>query len=337
MTGAMRARRPTIRDVAEVAGVSYGTVSRVLNGGKWVSEDARVAVEAAIAKTGYTTNHHARSLATGRSNSAAFLLTEPHHLLFEDPTYSRLLRHAAQALAERGQTLVLLAAGTEDEKRNVLRYVEGGHVDGVLLISSRENDPFVAGLVSAGVPTVCAGLPLGADASVPSVSVDEYASARAITRYLRQRGHERIAHIAGPQNSPGGRFRLDGFRDELGEAFDPSLVAVGDFGRPSGAAAMGEILQAGPVDAVFAASDSMAVGAIERMRREGIAVPGDVAVAGFDDSGLAADAEPSLTTVRQPWADISTAMVSMLLDIIRGGKGETLVLPTEIVVRESAP
>ncbi|NEC93457.1 LacI family DNA-binding transcriptional regulator, partial [Streptomyces sp. SID12501] len=125
-------RRPTIRDVAAAAGVSRGTVSRVINGGHWVSPEAREAVERAIAETGYRANQHARSLVTGRSNSLAFLLTEPHHLLFADPTFSILLRGAAEALSERGMTLILLVAGTPDERENVAQYVGAGHVDGVL-------------------------------------------------------------------------------------------------------------------------------------------------------------------------------------------------------------
>jgi DNA-binding LacI/PurR family transcriptional regulator len=329
-----RPRKPTIRDVAVVAGVSYGTVSRVLNGGKWVSGEAREAVEAAIRETGYTANHHARSLATGRSNSVAFLLTEPHHLLFEDPTYSLLLRYSAQALTARGQTLVLLAAGTE--KQGILRYVEGGHVDGVMLVSSHESDPFVSSLLGAGVPTVCVGLPLGSGLDIPSVSVDEYGSAREMTRYLLAHGHTRIAHIAGPQDTPGGRFRLEGFRDEMGSLFDESLVVAGDFSRASGGDAIAR-LAPGTFHAVFAASDSMAVGAIQRLQRSGVRVPEDVAVAGFDDSGLAADFEPSLTTMRQPWERISEEMVAMLLGVIAGEAGRTLTLPTELVVRDSAP
>ncbi|WP_029149788.1 LacI family DNA-binding transcriptional regulator [Microbacterium indicum] len=336
MTGEVRARKPTIRDVAAIAGVSYGTVSRVLNGGRWVSDDARRAVEAAIAQSGYTANHHARSLATGRSESVAFLLTEPHHLLFEDPTYSLLLRHSAEALTRRGQTLVLLLAGSDEEKEGVLRYVEGGHVDGVMLVSPHAHDGFVTGLLRAGVPTVCVGLPLGAAEDLPSVSVNEYESARQMTRFLRQRGHRRIAHIAGPQDTPGGRFRLEGFRDEMGDALDESLIRIGDFGRASGAEAIAR-LEPGSFDAVFAASDSMAVGAIQRLHRDGVRVPEDVAVSGFDDSGLAVDVDPTLTTMRQPWERLGEEMVAMLLDIVAGGSGATLTLDTTLVVRESAP
>lgn len=330
-------RKPTIRDVAAVAGVSHGTVSRVLNGGHWVSPEARLAVDEAIKATGYTANHHARSLATGRAGSVAFLLTETQHLLFADPTFSLLLRGAAEALAQRQMTLVLLVAGTPAERANVANFVSAGHVDGVLLISSHESEPLLDSLLSAQVPTVSCGLPLGHQGDLPAVSVDESGSARTMTKYLHERGHRRIAMVAGPADTPGGRYRLVGFRDEMGEDFDPSLVEAGDYGQESGAAAMTRILEhTRDIDAVFAASDLMAAGAITALRKAGLRVPEDVAVAGFDDSGLAATHEPPLTTMRQPWAEISEAMVSLLLDVINGTPRAAITLPTALVVRQSA-
>lgn len=333
-------RKPTIRDVAAVAGVSHGTVSRVINGGHWVSPEARLAVENAIAATGYTTNHAARSLATGRSNSIAFLLTEPQHLLFADPIFSLLLRGATEALAERDMTLVLLIADTPEKQAHVERYVRAGHADGVLLVSSHASDALLSSLVAAGLPVVCTGIPLGlgaAGAGVPSVAIDEAAAARLMTGYLVDRGHRRIALITGPTDTPGGRFRLAGFRDELGDRFDPDLVEQGTYDRASGAAALARLIARAPdIDAVFAASDVMAVGAIEALRRAGRHVPQDVAVAGFDDSGLAATHQPPLTTVRQPWALIASTMVDMLLDVIAGTPREPAVLPVTLVVRETA-
>ncbi|MCP2637770.1 LacI family transcriptional regulator [Microbacterium sp. HD4P20] len=330
-------RKPTIRDVAAAAGVSRGTVSRVINGGHWVSPDARVAVEDAIRRTGYTANHAARSLATGRAGSLAFLLTEPQHLLFDDPTFALLLRGAAEALAQRSMTLVLLVAGTPAERANVAHFVSAGHVDGVLLISSHEADPLVEQLLGAGMPTVCCGIPLGHDTPVPTVSVDEIGSAREMTRYLRERGHRRIAMIAGPHDTPGGRFRLVGFRDEMGADFDPGLVEEGDYSQDSGAAAMSRLLErTHDIDAVFAASDLMAAGAIAAIHRAGLRVPGDIAVAGFDDSGLAATHQPPLTTMRQPWDRLSEEMVSLLLRVIDGAEAQPITLPTTLVVRASA-
>lgn len=330
-------RKPTIRDVAALAGVSHGTVSRVINGGHWVSPEARAAVEAAIADSGYTINHAARTLATGRANSIAFLLTEPQHLLFSDPTFALLLRGATQALSQRGMTLVLLIAETAEDRANIERYVRAGHVDGVLLISSHESNPLLASLIAAKIPTVCTGVPLGDRAHVPTVSVDEHASARAMTRHLIDRGYRRIAVITGPNDTPGGRFRLEGFREELGGVFDSTLVEQDVYSSEAGAAAMTRLLQRAPdIDAVFAASDVMAVGAVAAIRKSGRRVPEDIAVAGFDDSGLAETSDPPLTTMRQPWAEISAAMVDAVLGVIAGEARGPVVLPTTLVVRESA-
>ncbi len=329
-------RRPTIRDIAAVAGVSRGTVSRVINGGHWVSPGALEAVERAIESTGYTANHAARSLATGRAGSLAFLLTEPQQLLFDDPTFALLLRGAATAASQRRQTLVLLVAGTPEERANVEHYVRAGHVDGVMLISSHESDPLLEALLEAGVPTVACGVPLGHRPGVPTISVDEVGSARVMTRYLLDRGFERIGMIAGPDDTPGGRYRLIGFAEELGDRFDAELVEGGDFSRESGALAMQRILDRRPdVQAVFAASDRMAMGAVSALRAAGRRVPEDVAVAGFDDSGLAERHEPPLSTMRQPWDRISAEMVSMLLDVVGGTPRDAVELPTELIVRAS--
>jgi DNA-binding LacI/PurR family transcriptional regulator len=335
-THAADRRRPTIRDVAAAAGVSRGTVSRVLNGGHWVSPEARRAVDRAIRDTGYRVNRHARSLVTGRASSLAFLLTEPQQRLFTDPTFAILLRGAAEALDARDMTLVLLVAGNETERENAAEYVGAGHVDGVMLISSHENEPLIGELLEREVPTVACGIPLGYADRVTSVSVDEVGGARTMVRHLRSRGRVRIGIITGPLDTPGGRYRLEGYRQELGEAFDERLVAHGDYSAASGSAAMAELLSRVPdLDAVFAASDLMASGALVTLRKAGRKVPDDVAVAGFDDSGLAATLDPPLTTMHQPFDRISTEMVTLLLDLVDGAPHRSVTLPAELVVRES--
>lgn len=337
MATTKKQRKPTIRDVAAAAGVSRGTVSRVINGGHWVSDEARAAVEAAIASTGYHANHHARSLATGRANSLAFLLTEPQHLLFADPTFSILLRGAAESLSRRHMTLVLLVAGTEAERENVAQFVSGGHIDGVMLVSSHESEPLLDLLIKNRVPTVACGGVLGRTDDVPSVQVDEIGSARIMTRHLIDQGYKRIAMITGPDDTPGGRYRLVGFQEELGDLFDPRLVEPGDYTMESGVLGMQRLLERAPdIDAVFAASDLMASGAMSTLRRCGKRVPDDIAVAGFDDSGLAATLEPPLTTMRQPFDKVADSMVELLLQVIDGQQPESLVLPTTLVVRDSA-
>ncbi|CAH0250071.1 HTH-type transcriptional repressor CytR [Microbacterium oxydans] len=335
MSDASTKRKPTIRQIAAQAGVSRSTVSRVINGGHWVSPDARQAVEDAILATGYTANHHARSLATGRAGSLAFLLTEPQQLLFDDPTFALLLRGAAEALAQRSMTLVLLVAGTAAERSSVAQFLGAGHVDGVMLISSHESEPLLDQLIEVGIPTVCCGVPLGHERDLSTISVDEIASAKTMAAHLAAQGHTRIGMITGPDDTPGGRYRLVGFREQLGELFDETLVEVGDYSFESGQAAMNRMLEH-DVDAVFAASDRMAAGAIAAIRRAGLRVPEDIAVAGFDDSGLAATHEPPITTMRQPWEQISAQMVSVLLEVTAGASPRSVILDTELVVRDSA-
>jgi DNA-binding LacI/PurR family transcriptional regulator len=329
-------RRPTIKDVAAVAGVSRGTVSRVLNGGHWVSPEALAAVNAAIRSTGYAANRHARSLVTGRSNSVAFLLTEPHQLLFEDPNFSVLLRGVAEALAKRDMPLLLMVAGTVAERRRVTDYVTAGHVDGVLLISSHADSPVLGSLLRRGVPTVACGVPLGHEGELGYVAADDVAGARLMVRHLVSTGRSRIATITGPLDTSGGVQRLQGYRTELGSSYDESLVAHGDYSRDSGRAAMTELLERRPdLDAVFVASDLMAAGALSALAAAGRRVPDDVAVGGFDDSGLAATLHPPLTTMRQPFERISAEMVRVLTDAVNGEAPAAVILPTTLVRRDS--
>ncbi|MDP9026859.1 MAG: LacI family transcriptional regulator [Actinomycetota bacterium] len=331
-------RRPTIDDVATTAGVSRGTVSRVLNGGHWVSPDALAAVTAAIKSQGYRINPHARSLATSRTHSIAFLLTEPHDLLFEDPNFSILMRGAADALADSDDSLVLIMAGNAGEQRRALDFIGAGHVDGVLLVSSHSGGQgFIASINKLGIPAIASGVPLGLERRMGYVSADDEGGAARMVEYLQSTGRRRIATIAGPQDTSGGQQRLAGYRTALGEDFDPGLVEVGDYGRRSGERAMSALLARHPdIDAVFAANDRMAAGAVAVARSEGLRVPDDVAVAGFDDSPVAVQTTPALTTMRQPFDRISREMVRLLLEEINGGGFASVVVPTELVKRESA-
>jgi DNA-binding LacI/PurR family transcriptional regulator len=334
-------RRPvTIHDVAREAGVSRGTVSRVLNGGHYVSPASQTAVNNAIRRTGYVVNRHARSLITGKSDSVAFLLTEPQERFFEDPNFNVLLRSCTQALAAQDIPLLLMIAGSEDERRRNLRYIEAGHVDGVLLVSSHSGDPVAGELQAAGVPVVACGKPIGRQAKVSYVAADDREGARDMVRYLHASGRRRIATVSGPLDTPGGVERLAGYRETLAECglpADESLIATGDYSRASGEQAAELLLDRAPdLDAVFVASDLMAQGVLDALSRAGRSVPEDVAVGGFDDSPAALSTRPRLTTIRQPWDRISREMVRMLLARIGGDDPAAVILPTELVRRDSA-
>ncbi|MFF7731756.1 substrate-binding domain-containing protein [Streptomyces sp. NPDC007984] len=334
-----RRRPPTIHDVAREAGVSRGTVSRVLNGGHYVSPAAQEAVDAAIRRTGYVVNRHARSLITGRSDSIGFLLTEPQERFFEDPNFNVLLRGCTQALGAHDISLLLMLAGTEDERRRITRYITAGHVDGVLLVSSHSGDPVAERLREAGVPLVACGKPIGLTSKVSYVAADDRDGARDMVRHLLSLGRRRVGTVTGPLDTPGGVERLAGYREVLTEAgleFDERLIVSGDYGRASGEAAAERLLaRAGDIDAVFVASDLMAQGVLAALQRAGRRVPQDVAVGGFDDSPAAVASSPELTTIRQPWDRISNEMVRVLLAQIGGEDPAAVILPTELVKRES--
>ncbi|MFI5845522.1 LacI family DNA-binding transcriptional regulator [Catenuloplanes sp. NPDC051500] len=328
--------RPTMDDVAAVAGVSRGTVSRVLNGGHNVSGPALEAVERAIRKTGYVVNQHARSLVTQRSDSVAFILSEPQDRLFEDPNFNNLLRGCTQVLAEHDITLLLTVAGTSEDRKRIGRWVTAGHVDGALVVSNHLGSPLLDELKGRGLPFVVCGRPLGHEREVSYVAADDRDGARQMVSYLRSQGHQRIGIITGPLDTSGGVDRLAGYRDVVPDAA-PGMIEGGDYSQASGEAAMERLLRASPdLDAVFVCSDLMAVGAISYLQRIGKSVPGDVAIGGFDDSKVATTTSPSLTTIRQPFARVSQEMVRLLLAHIAGEEHAAVILPTDLIIRESA-
>jgi DNA-binding LacI/PurR family transcriptional regulator len=308
-------------------------VSRYLNGGHHVSPAAAKAISKAVKETGYVVNQHARSLVTSRSGSVAFILAEPQERLFEDPNFNVLLHGATQALADHDHVLLLAITGSPGERSRVSRYVASGHVDGALLVSSHSGDPLISELRDLGVPVVTIGRPLGHESEVSYVVADDRGGARQMTRHLLASGRRKIATITGPLDTSGGVDRLAGFREEAGP---DAPMAAGDYTFASGREAMTRLLADHPdLDAVFVASDLMASGALTALREAGRSVPGDVAVGGFDDSPVAVSTDPKLTTVRQPWDQLSHELVRLLLATLDGKDPSATVLPTRLIVRDS--
>jgi DNA-binding LacI/PurR family transcriptional regulator len=331
---------PTLEEVAVLAGVSRATVSRVVNGSPKVSPAVRAQVERAVAKLGYVPNRAARSLVTRRADSVALVVSEPHTRLLSEPFFAGTVRGVSAALAETGVQLLLLIDHDPPDRGRLERYVVGGHVDGVLLASVHGDDPLPGILERAGVPAVLVGRPAGTGPA-RYVDADNRGGARQAVDHLARRGRRRIAAIAGPQDMGVGQDRLDGYRDGLqaaGLAGDGDLVEEGDFTEEGGAAAMARLLArpGRPVDAVFAASDLMAAGALRALRAAGRRVPDDVAVVGFEDSAVARYTQPPLTTVRQPIEEMGRQATRLLLAKVAGeAAGMHLVLDVELVVRAS--
>lgn len=332
-------RPPTLEVVAARAGVSRATASRVLRGATNVSNDAREAVLQAARETAYAPNRAARSLVTRRSDSVAFLVAESEDRLFNDPYFLAMLRGAHARIAAAGLQLIFVIASTDAESEQFEQFAAGGHVDGVLLLSLHGDDRLPQTLERLGVPTVLNGRPLSGDPSLCYVDSDNLAGARMATELLIERGARRVATITGPQDMCAGQDRLAGYRAALRAAGrSEELIAAGDFSIEGGARAMRELLAAQPdLDAVFAASDLTAIGAMQVIEQAGRHVPGDVAVVGFDDIREAGLTTPALTTVHQSMEDMGRTMASMLLDRIEGHPTESVrILPVEAVRRASA-
>lgn len=331
---------PTLEEVAAFARVSRATVSRVVNGSPKVSEEARRAVMLAIDALGYVPNRAARSLVTRRSDSVALVVTEPETRFFSEPFFATIVRGVSQELAEHELQLVLTMAQNASAEARLERYLAAGHVDGAILLSLHGADPLPERLQERGLPLVVSGRP-PQGVNLPFVDADNRGGARSATAHLLERGRRRIAAITGPADMTVGRDRVAGHHEALETAGiepDPELHEEGDFSLGSGRRAMQALLGRAPdLDAVVAASDLMAVGALQVLHDAGRRVPQDVAVVGFDDSLVATSAQPPLTTVRQPVETMGRRMAALLVAEIAGTGSEpgAVILPTELVVRGS--
>jgi DNA-binding LacI/PurR family transcriptional regulator len=332
-------RRATVHDVAAAAGISRGTVSRVLNGG-YVSAEARAAIEAAIAEVGYVPNTAARNLVMRRSQAVGFLALEPHSLLLDDPNIGAIMLGANEVLSVADHQMVNLVVDSARDTERVARYLSGGFVDGAIIVSARTHDPITKVIADLRLPATFVGHPPDLHRSIPYVGIDNVGSARSITERLAATGRRHIGMIAAALDRDSGADRLTGFRAALGDRFDPRLVAeVPLYDYASGVKGMRELLAREPrIDGVFAASDAVAAGAMEVLREAGRSAPADVGVVGFDDSSWAVRTQPPLSTVHQPAREIGRHAAELVLRQLRGEEPPpgNVLLPTPVVWRESA-
>ena len=331
--------QPTLATVAAAAGVSPATVSRVINDSAPVTPAIRHAVESAVERLGYVPNRAARSLVTQRTDSIALVVREPVGFGIVDPYLSGITVAASQSLVGTGMHLVLMMAQNGDDHAQLAHYVRAGHVDGVMLLSVHDDDPLPRQLLRAGIPMVMGGRPMVPLEGCGYVDVDNHGGARIVAHRLVTAGRSVLGTVAGPMDMAAGVDRLAGFRSALREiGHPPPAIAYGSFTRASGEEAMRTLLKREPdLDAVFAASDMMAIGAISVLKESGRRIPDDVAVIGFDDIELGRHTDPTLTTIHQPIAEQARLLVEMLVTQIRTGVAAPIpaVLPTTLVQRQS--
>jgi LacI family transcriptional regulator len=331
--------RLTLEKIGELAGVSRSTVSRVINNQESVRPEVRQRVLRVIQETRFQPHAGARALAAQRTQVIGLVIPRSVQSFFADPYYPLLIQGIAQACNERRYTLSLFMFHNEVEEQDLYpRVLSRGLLDGVIITSFVEGDPLLPLLLESNMPFVLDGRPLF-EGPINFVDVDNVAGSRNAVAHLVRLGRQRIGHIAGPLNTAVGKDRYQGYAEALarrGRSTEPALLAEGDFTEMSGYQACQSLIAAG-VDAIFAASDKMALGALRALRDAGRSVPDDVAVVGFDDLEAAAISDPPLTTVRQPTREAGVIAVEMLLDIIEDEQEEVrqLFLPTQLVIRES--
>jgi len=333
----------TIKDVAHHAGVSPMTVSRVVNGSKYVSTAMSEAVRRAVQELAYSPNLAARNLASERGERLGVLYGNP------SPGYlSEFLVGALKSATRHGMQLVLQKCDpTPVASRRAVRLLSGSVV-GVVLPPPLCESCAVRGELSAArlpVVTVASGRPA---ADTMCVRIDDYTAALEMTRYLISLGHERLAFIKGHPNQTVSEERWRGFAAALKEASralrggrPPPRMEQGFFSFRSGLDAARKLLAADPAPtAVFASNDDMAAAVIAEAHRRGLDVPGDLTVVGFDDTLIASTIWPQLTTIQQPIARMAAEAIDMLVTAVRGSRcraeGLHRLIPHALIARASA-
>jgi LacI family transcriptional regulator len=326
----------TIREVAESAGVSYATVSHVINNTRLVSQETRARVLAAMDALNYRPNALARSLRQGRTNTLGLVLPDS-----ANPFFAEISRSIEDEAFKKGYSVFL--CNTELDTERELFYVDvlsNKQVDGIIFVAAGDQADSLDFLVRRNMPVVMI------DRDVPNVEVDAVLTDNKLGGYLAtchllELGHRRIACIAGPSSITPSAERIIGYRkalEEAGISYDENLIIRGDYHAQSGMEITHSILKMDPrPTAIFCLNDLMALGALRAAAEAGCSVPQDLAVVGYDDLELAHFTNPPLTTIAQPKKEVGAQAISLLVDRIsrKSRPPSRLVLPPELIVRRS--
>lgn len=330
----MSQSRVTIRDVANHAGVSHQTVSRVINESERVSPETRARVEAAIDELGYRPNAMARSMARGRSGVLACIAPN-----LTDYTFASMIDGAEQEARKRGYFLLSASAMTEEVFTSLVdELVTSRRAEGMIIINPYQDGRHAH--LPPNYPIVLAGARPRSEAA-NSISLDDESVARQATQHLLDLGHRRIGCITGPMREDCSQDRSIGYQSALENAGiqdDPAFTIEGDWSARSGYDALMHLAQEGQIpDAIFAQNDQMAVGALRAARDLGLQVPNQLSVIGIDDIPLAAYFEPPLTTFKQDFTRLGKEAVRLLIGNVENPNfpQQHLRLRAQLIQRQS--
>ena len=329
--------RATLRDVARIAGVHPGTVSRALNPATeaLVRDETVLRVRQVAEQLGYRPNPLARGLKTNRSFTIGVIVPD-----IQNPLFPPIIRGIDDRLGEAGYTPLIANTDNDPVRERVdFEAMRARAVDGFVTATARLDHELLDEFANLGIPLVLVNRRVE-DGSLPSATADDRAGVRIAVEHLVALGHTKIAHLAGPQDVSTGRRRREGFQEAMEAAgLDPTNVRVGRaFTEPEGARLCAELLaETRDVTAIVAGNDLMALGCYDVFAERGIACPRDVSVAGFNDMPFAGRFAPPLTTVRIPHYEVGVAAAQLLLDLLQGSHdGPTeVVLPVQLAVRGS--
>ena len=329
--------RATLRDVARIAGVHPGTVSRALNPETeaLVRDETVRRVRQVASELGYRPNPLARGLKTNRSYTIGVIVPD-----IQNPLFPPIIRGIDDRLGEAGYTPLIANTDNDPARERVdFEAMRARQVDGIVTATARVDHELLDEIAASGTPLVLVNRRV-ADGSLPSATADDHAGARLAVEHLVELGHTRIAHLAGPQDLSTGRQRFEGFAEGMRNAgLDATLVRVGRaFTEPEGARTCAELLDAGEsFTAIVAGNDLMALGCYDVFAERGIDCPEDVSVVGFNDMPFADRFAPPLTTIGIPHYEIGVAAAELLLERLQGREDGPIevVLPAHLIVRGS--
>ena len=325
--------RTTIADVAREAGVTKATVSHALSGNRPISDETRTKVLAAAEKLNWVPSQSARALATRRANAIAVVLARDPEVIANDSFFPAFIAGVESVLSETETALILQVVPGRDAEERAYRTLSHGRADGALLLDLRGDDSRVPFLQGLGLPTVLVGAYEHAT-TFSCVRTDDAAPVREIVAHLRAAGHDRIAHVSGPLDYVHSRARADAYIAEIGS---DELLREGDFTAASGRDVTEELLALPDrPTAIVYSNDTMAIAGLSYARSQGLVIPRDLAISGFDDDHLSAHLSPALTSVSSDPAARGRAAARILREVILGAHPRTEVVDCNVVhFRES--